>query len=176
MSRLVLQVSHNQEVGVVLTSSTALTFLCSPWRRNKSTSYWCVRKREKSSLYSRMAMWWTWTQNLVSPNQTRASFALWSGWMQTEHFTHWNKRWRCTFIFRHPFLNVEKKYPFFRGLNIVSHSLSSSFVKLWSSCSRLVATLRELYALKLKRCLQRATPGDRQPRIIGFAGWWCPCN
>lgn len=113
MSRLVLQVSHNQEVGAVLTSSTALTFLCSPSRRNKSTSYWCARKREKSSLYSRMAMWWTWTQNLVSSNQTRASFALWSGWMQTEHFTHWNKRWRCTFIFRHPFLNVEKNTLFF---------------------------------------------------------------
>lgn len=45
----------------------------------------------------------------------------------------------------------------------MSHSLSSSSVKLWSFCSRLVATLRELYALKLKRCLQRATPGDFNP-------------
>lgn len=60
------QVSPNQAAGAVLTNSIVLTSLCYLWRHSRSTLCWCVRKKGRSSLYSRMAMWWTWTLNSVN--------------------------------------------------------------------------------------------------------------
>lgn len=55
----------SQAAGAVSMSSTVLTSQCYQWLHNRSTSYLCARKRERSSSYSLMAMWSIWTQNSV---------------------------------------------------------------------------------------------------------------